>query len=829
MKFPMTISFLSVAVLFAFLLSFSTGTAQIELLHQVRDLVSKENWSEAQKLLKKAKREEIPEDEVHLFDFHSALIELRLKNYGKARELFQEYVKNHSKLGDFASFYQAKSMITLGQKSEAEAHLKQLEKNVSNIKLRTEILKELGLFALEKKEYSAAQKHFSEILKRIRLSEDSADTHYYLAQSERGLKNTKRFCTQIMKLYSEYPQYEKIKSWGAQLSENIFEGEKTGCSADFDDFRRRVRFFMWAGMDQRAFEEIQQAKSKEFFIPVEVDQALAYYYVQSGEVAKALEVLQKYEKELGNKIGYIVNYAGILARAGELSKSIEYYQKAHQLDPKDTSGRQALYQSAFLSYQNRNYDDAEKRFKEFLTKYPRSGLTQDAKWHLAWIKYLKKDYAQAIDDFKNLDTRTIKRRGKKRAARQIVIKQDRVKYWLAMSYLRLNKIEQSKQIFEKLSRDSLYGYYSIAAQSRLKLIEKTLQDTAARKLAHQQNPRIYRFNSRDFLMPSLDSRDEYLTSESEDQIRFDADMDFAQNGNETDAEVVKLVIQEENESDVEAIDAEEPEFQMKNPKILARMESARDLMILGLRDLAKWDLYDVERTTKNRDYLKVLMGDYAVLGQYHRSSYLAQTYFGSLRQKLGMVTGKIFWEQAFPKAYEEHVVKYSRRHGVSQELIWGIMKAESQFRMDAISPVGALGLMQVMPFTGMRVATLMKEPQFNPSALLTPEPAVRYGSRYLRRLSDKFNGLTPLVAAAYNAGPHRVKSWTYSFGDLNTDEFIEHIPFLETRNYVKKVLSYHYIYSQLYKGQSDFVDYLAKGIPYQVDGKPPFRESWEDI
>ncbi len=92
----------------------------------------------------------------------------------------------------------------------------------------------------------------------------------------------------------------------------------------------------------------------------------------------------------------------------------------------------------------------------------------------------------------------------------------------------------------------------------------------------------------------------------------------------------------------------------------------------------------------------------------------------------------------------------------------------------------------------------------------------------------------PLVAASYNAGPHRVKNWLQQFGNLETDEFIEHIPFLETRNYVKKVIANSYIYSELYNSQKekktrDLVPYLAEKMPFNFKDRAPTRETWEEI
>ncbi len=124
--------------------------------------------------------------------------------------------------------------------------------------------------------------------------------------------------------------------------------------------------------------------------------------------------------------------------------------------------------------------------------------------------------------------------------------------------------------------------------------------------------------------------------------------------------------------------------------------------------------------------------------------------------------------------------------------------------------------MQVMPFTGHKVATMVGEKDFKAPMLLQPETSVKFGSRYLKRLMDRFENTIPLVAAGYNAGPHRVKNWLVSFGNLETDEFIEHIPFLETRNYVKRVVSNAYIYSQLYGNKKIFFPYMAGAVPVKV-------------
>jgi len=107
--------------------------------------------------------------------------------------------------------------------------------------------------------------------------------------------------------------------------------------------------------------------------------------------------------------------------------------------------------------------------------------------------------------------------------------------------------------------------------------------------------------------------------------------------------------------------------------------------------------------------------------------------------------------------------------------------------------------------------------------------AIKIGSRYLQRLMSKFDQNVALSAAAYNAGPHRVRGWLASFGTLDVDEFIEHIRFLETRNYVKKVVSNYYIYSQLYFKKQQGLAYLSEPLSLRFADPVPTKETWDEI
>jgi len=130
---------------------------------------------------------------------------------------------------------------------------------------------------------------------------------------------------------------------------------------------------------------------------------------------------------------------------------------------------------------------------------------------------------------------------------------------------------------------------------------------------------------------------------------------------------------------------------------------------------------------------------------------------------------------------------------------FGIMRQESSFDVGAVSSSGARGLMQLMPATATAVAKRLSVPPAIPSLTVDAAHNMRLGTRYLQEMLDQFGGSLPLAAAAYNAGPHRVTQWLTEIGDPRTSavdmiDWIEMIPFNETRNYVQRVLENVVIY-----------------------------------
>ncbi len=131
--------------------------------------------------------------------------------------------------------------------------------------------------------------------------------------------------------------------------------------------------------------------------------------------------------------------------------------------------------------------------------------------------------------------------------------------------------------------------------------------------------------------------------------------------------------------------------------------------------------------------------------------------------------------------------------GIERALAFALMRQESNFEAGAVSPAGARGLMQLMPGTARAMARELKEPSLA-NRLTDPAANMRLGTAYLAKRLDEFDGAVPLALAAYNAGAHRVRQWLDANGDPRTDsdvdpiDWIELIPFSETRNYVMRVI-----------------------------------------
>jgi len=170
------------------------------------------------------------------------------------------------------------------------------------------------------------------------------------------------------------------------------------------------------------------------------------------------------------------------------------------------------------------------------------------------------------------------------------------------------------------------------------------------------------------------------------------------------------------------------------------------------------------------------------------------------------IAGKLWdhLEERFPLAYNDLFKRYTSGKEIPQSYAMAIARQESAWNPKVRSPVGASGLMQVMPATAAHTVKKFSIPGYSsPSQLLDPETNINIGTTYLQSVYDQFGQNRIFASAAYNAGPGRVRTWLgNSAGRIDAVAFVESIPFSETRGYVKNVLAYD-AYYRYFMGEKD--------------------------
>ena len=218
---------------------------------------------------------------------------------------------------------------------------------------------------------------------------------------------------------------------------------------------------------------------------------------------------------------------------------------------------------------------------------------------------------------------------------------------------------------------------------------------------------------------------------------------------------------------------------------------SRELLACGLPDLAE-DAAEAEGSTEPL----FLASAAAERGDHRRAvSYLRRRWpeLGSPEEgSVPLLARRLY----YPNAHAALLSDFATASSVPPALIFGLVRQESVFAADIRSRSGAVGLMQLMPATGRQLH--QREGHGRRPDLGNPEVNVRLGVAYLRRLLDDFGGDAILALAAYNAGPGRVRRWKTDLAALAADEFLESIPFPETRLYVRRVVFFEGAYASLY-------------------------------
>jgi soluble lytic murein transglycosylase len=603
--------------------------------------------------------------------------------------------------------------------------------------------------------------------------------------------------------------------WLSQTTLNLSEVVLglDSCPMTTKDFIYRLRMLIFSGEEKKAQSEINEFVDNRKMSEWEKAYLQAVFYSNRGDPTSAYKKVIPFQKEMSQSEDYYINLFYISQRAGELAKAEEVINEVIATRVNAKHKKELLFQKAFLFYQTRRYDEALKIINNLVQTHPsakrkvKSREYDDLTWLKAWCYYLSKNFEKARE---TLMQNRVWARDK---ARNL--------YWLAQTEWALDNqtiaISYYRQLALPVIDGKYFNYYNYLSWLRFESYKSfAISDLLRAQLnAIKNGGRGGMYVLPDPAMNPLKLLQEYAG--------------YFEDIGATDEGSVQIINQEEQLHDASEI---------KGIKISSTQELkneiswADDLIKWGYRDLAKWHLFEVEKTLKTKNEAEPLVNYYTENKYYNRALSLTQNIISPNGRTLALQSDPLLWNSLYPKAYESVVETESKKRKVDPYLVWSIMKAETQYKHDAISPVGAIGLMQFMPYTSQKVATMLDE-EHKIENIFNPEISVKFGATYLRKLSDELGGQFPLVAAAYNGGPHRVKLWLRNFkekdgSNMDYDVFVEHIPFNETRTYVKRVMSFILTYQKLYddKLETKTTRWLIEKIPFKLKEPIVLKEEW---
>jgi soluble lytic murein transglycosylase len=227
-------------------------------------------------------------------------------------------------------------------------------------------------------------------------------------------------------------------------------------------------------------------------------------------------------------------------------------------------------------------------------------------------------------------------------------------------------------------------------------------------------------------------------------------------------------------------------------------EKAKLLLNAGLVDFAVRELQASDGGQGANWATLEIAKVYTTAGIYHRAlQFLKRAVPNYYSLEMSQLP-RPYWEFLFPTPYWPNLRREAEANGLDPYLVASLIRQESEFNPTAVSHANAYGLMQLLPSVGKGMAHEVKFRGFSTDRLLDPPVNLQLGTRYFKEMVNEYNGQVEYALAAYNAGTNRVADWRQSGTYKDIDEFVESIPFTETREYVQAITRNAAVYKILY-------------------------------
>lgn len=734
------------------------------------------------------------EQEKDLTNFTHGVLSYERREFEEAKSYLVASLAQ-AELAPYTYYYLGKTAIELKNYNAAYAAFEEALKFKPQFDLQRNIKLEMAKLLMIKNKWPEARQLFLDARKQFKRAEIYPDILWNLFVID-NKQNSQSQCFWFTSLFESYPNYEKAKEWTLDPDTWTYNKKAINCSLNFATKYRHISQLIALGNYQAVQADLEIAKTS---MPrLDYLELLANYELRAGNPVAAFDVLKQDYEAYASNPKFLQLYIKVASRALQHEEALNSYDKIIALEKNLRVKAGLIFRKGFLQYelgQYANSYDTMMLVQKTFTNHPYQG---DVTWYLGWTAYLQRKHDVALTHFQELyDLAERKKYIRSRDNYSL----DRIKYWMAHTYNGLGQTDKAAQFFQDVVESEKLGYYSFLALAYLpEVLPQAQKSKNIEKLLTQLS------------IPWVQSFMRHNASSEGPAPRNYVLKDNYMSGQDT------TLSHEQQEVLNSIFEHEKYKLNLKRFKLLVKS---------GFHEDARWELQELEKKANDKNQKRELVRLYRQLDDLHRASRIMTLSFQNERDS--QITDEdpfVIWSQTYPKPHQTAVVGSAEKFQVPEHLVYSVMRAESFYSKTALSGVGARGLLQLMPFTASQVSDLAGKNELDPEQLFDPDTNIDLGVRYLNRLLKTFAGDKTLAIAAYNAGPHRAEWWVSQFGSLRQDEFIEHILFLETRNYVKKVLQFNWIYDLLYNQQVSFVE-IKSPLAFQLSGAPSLTEKWD--